>query len=393
LTSGKRGFFGGLLAGIAVAVLLLALVAPLQDLLPEAGTPTRAEEAREIIEDSYFRETEEEQLDDASIAGMVRDISKENEDKFSHYFDPETYERFKDASTGRFSGIGLNVLESKRGLEVARVFEDTPAEAAGIEVGDEIVAVEGKSIAGTSATAASSQIKGPEGTKVEITVRDGETGKERTIEVERAEVRIPAVESRMENVGDVKIGYARLSAFTPGAHGELREAIEKLVRQGAEALVLDLRGNGGGLLDEAVLVTSIFQKEGPIVTIEGRAREEQTLEADGTAIDPIPTVVLVDGNTASASEILAAALQQNDLATVIGERTFGKGVFQEVIELDAGGALDITVGEYLTSDGTSILGKGVVPDEKVVDEDLEQGGDAVLEAGLDQVLSELNGDG
>ena len=109
------------------------------------------------------------------------------------------------------------------------------------------------------------------------------------------------------------------------------------------------------------------------MTIEGRARDEQTLEADGTAIDPIPTAVLVDGNTASASEIVTAALQQNDLATVIGERTFGKGVFQEVIELDAGGALDITVGEYLTSDGSSILGKGVVPDEKVVDKDLERG--------------------
>lgn len=387
----KRAFAGGLAIGIAVAAAVFALVAPAQEVLPlpVVGEPSRVDEAREILEDSYFRETDAEKLDDASVAGMVRDISRANDDDFSFYFDPETYERFKASTSGRFSGIGLNVLESKRGLEIVRVIEGTPAERAGLEIGDEIVAVEGKSIAGTSATAASSQIKGPKGTQVEITVRDGETGKRRTLDVQRAEVMVPAVESRLERFDGAEIAYVRLEAFTPGAHGELRAEIEQLQRRGAEGLVLDLRGNGGGLLDEAVLVTSIFQDEGPIVTIEGRARAEQTLEADGNAIDPIPIAVLTDGNTASASEILAAALQQNDLATLIGTRTFGKGVFQEVIELEAGGALDITVGEYLTSDGTSILGKGVVPDEKVVDPDLEKGGDDVLDAGLAQVESEL----
>ncbi|MDQ3103600.1 MAG: S41 family peptidase [Actinomycetota bacterium] len=389
MSTAKKGFAAGLAAGLVIAVALLALVAPLQDLLPAAGTQSRSDQAREIIGDSYFRETDEEKLEDASVAGMVRKISRENEDKFSHYFDPAAYKRFRAASSGQFSGIGLNVTESKRGLRIARVFDGTPAQAAGLAVGDEIVAVEGKSIAGSSATAASSQIKGRKGTEVTITVVAGRSGKRRVLDVERAEVRIPAVESRMERRDGSEIAYVRLASFTPGAHGELRNAISKLRADGAEGLILDLRGNGGGLLDEAVLVTSLFQDSGPVVTIEGRARAEQTIEATGGAIDPIPTAVLVDGSTASASEILTAALQQNDLATVIGTRTFGKGVFQEVIELDAGGALDITVGEYLTSDGTSILGTGVVPDQRVEDGDLESGGDAVLDAGLRQVASEL----
>ena len=390
MSSGNKGFLGGLAAGAIVAVLLLALIGPLQDLLPEAGEQSRSEEAREIIESSYFEETEAEVLEDASIQGMVREITKKNDDRFSHYFDPATYRRFQASTSGQFSGIGLSVSEAKRGLRVSQVFEDTPAEKAGIRSGDIVVAVSGKSIAGISSTAAASRIKGPPGTEVAITVVDGETGRSRDLDVQRAEVKIPAVDSRIERSDGRKIGYVRLATFSRGAHGELRGAIESLLDDGAEGLVFDLRANGGGLLDEAVLTTSIFQDEGPVVTIEGRARPEQTLDATGGALaDPGPIAVLVDGDTASASEIVTAALQQNDLATVVGTRTFGKGVFQEVIELDGGGALDITVGEYLTSDGTSILGKGVVPDDRVVDKDLSDGDD-VLDAGLEQVGSQLD---
>lgn len=389
MSSGKRGFLGGILAGIAVAVALLALVGPLQDLLPEAGDLSRTDEARQVIEDSYFRETETDELENASITGMVKEISRANEDKFSHYFDPATYRRFQDSTSGKFSGIGLSVGEDKRGLLVIKVFEDTPAEAAGIEAGDLVVAVEGKSLAGVSSDAAASRIKGKPGTEVAITVLDGKTGEEEDLDVERAEVKIPAVDSKMERVDGDEIGYVSLAGFTTGAHGELRNAIDSLLRRGAEGIIFDLRGNGGGLLNEGVLTTSIFQEEGPVVTIEGRARDEQTLDATGGAIDDIgPVAVLVDGNTASASEIVTAALKENGLATVIGTRTYGKGVFQEVIPLDAGGALDITVGEYLTADGTSILGKGVVPDQRVVDKDPSDGDD-VLDAGLAEVASQL----
>jgi carboxyl-terminal processing protease len=389
LTTGHKAFLGGLLAGVALAVALLATIGPLADLLPTTGAgESRVDEARGIIEDSYFRATDPNKLENASIDGMVKAISKANDDKFSHYFDPGAYARFQASTSGRFSGIGLGVNEAKRGLRVSQVYDKSPAQKAGIEVGDLIVAVEGESIAGVSATESASRIKGPPGTKVRIAVVSGKTGKRREIDVERANVTIPAVVAKMKRRAGDKIGYVRLATFSSGAHAELRKAIEDLESRGAQGLVFDLRGNGGGLLEEAVLVTSIFQQDGPVVTIEGRARDKQTLDATGGAIDTGPMAVLVDGNTASSSEIVTAALKENHLATVIGTTTYGKGVFQEVIPLDAGGALDITVGEYLTADGTSILGKGVTPDLRVRDKDLSDG-DSVLDKGLARVAAEL----
>ena len=382
----------GLLAGAAIAVALLAYVGPIQDLLPDRGELSRAEEAQQIIEDSYFRPTDSEELQDASINGMIRRISEENDDRFSHYFDPKTFKQFNAATSGEFSGIGVTVTETNRGLRVAQVFEGAPAADASIDIDDEIVAVNGKSLKGVSSDAAAAQIKGPAGTTVELTVVDGESGKRRDVEVERAKVSVPAVTGRMEEVDGRKVAYVTLTGFTRGAHGELGAEIRELQDKGAEGLVFDLRGNGGGLVDEAVLVQSIFQEEGPVLTIEGRSRSEKTFDVTGEPIPDLgPIAVLVDGNTASASEIVTAALQQNDLATVVGTRTFGKGVFQEVIPLEAGGALDITVGEYLTADGTSILGTGVTPDIRVEDRDVSDG-DGVLDAGLRQVGSELAGD-
>jgi len=381
----------GLFVGAVVAVALLAFVGPLQDLLPDNGNLSRAEEAQQVIEDSYFKETDSDELQNASIDGMVRKISKANDDKFSHYFDPATFKQFEASTSGKFSGIGVTVTETKRGLRVAQVFDGAPAEDVGIGVDDEIVGVNGKSLKGVSSDAAAAQIKGPPGTSVELTVIDGQTGKRREVDVERANVKVPAVTGRMEKVDGRKVAYVALAGFTRGAHGELRSEIEKLDEKGAEGLIFDLRGNGGGLVDEAVLVQSIFQEEGPVVTIEGRARDKKTFDVTGDTLPDIgPIAVLVDGNTASASEIVSAALKENDLATIVGTRTYGKGVFQEVIPLDAGGALDITVGEYLTSDGTSILGKGVTPQIRVEDKDVSDGDD-VLDAGLKQVGSELQG--
>jgi carboxyl-terminal processing protease len=183
----------------------------------------------------------------------------------------------------------------------------------------------------------------------------------------RREVDTPQVTGHIETVDGRKVGYVRLAGFFPGAHGELRREVEKLYDQGAQGLILDLRGNGGGLLTEAVLVSSIFVPDGEIVSTHGRTQDTHTFDATGDALPRHPMVVLIDGDTASASEIVTAALEQAGIARVVGTTSFGKGTFQEVIPLDNGGALDLTVGEYLTRDGTSINGTGIAPQVKAKD--------------------------
>jgi carboxyl-terminal processing protease len=358
------GLIVGVLVGLWVGV-RVDRVEPLANLLGEE--PSLNEEALDVIEESYFRSVDPAQLEDASVRAMIQDLRRRYEDRFSHYFNARQLRRFEEATSGRFSGIGLSVLEVRRGLRVASVFEDTPAAEAGIEEGDVIVGVNGRSIADEPADAATARIKGPPGTEVELEVLKSGTEGVEEITLRRAEVRVPAVEGELRRADAEEVAYVRLAGFSAGAHGELRDELERLYARGAQGLVLDLRGNGGGLLNEAVLVASVFIEDGVIVTTEGRAQPRRDYMAVGGALDPQPTVVLIDRNTASAAEILAAALEERGLARLVGTRTFGKGTFQEVIELENGGAVDLTVGEYLTGDGSSLAGKGIEPEVRVRD--------------------------
>ena len=176
----------------------------------------------------------------------------------------------------------------------------------------------------------------------------------------RATISEPVVQSLSKTVHGIKLGIVALATFSPGAHGEVREGVDNELRKGARGLVLDLRANGGGLVEEARLIASIFVEKGTIVSTRGRTQPSETLTAAGGAISSsIPVVVLVDANTASAAEIVTAALQDHRRATVVGTHTFGKGVFQEEEPLSNGGALDITVGEYFTPNGRNLGGGGV----------------------------------
>jgi carboxyl-terminal processing protease len=365
LTPDQRRFGTGLVTGLIVAALIAVIVA----LVTDDAEDDPLVHAREVIDANYFHDPDRAKLDEAAIEGMVEQVKKRYRDKFSHYFTAEQLEEFNAATSGRFSGVGLTVTEVPRGLRVASVFPDTPAERSGLEAGDVIVAVDGKSIEGLSSEVSAARIKGPEGTEVTLRVVPADGSKPRDVTVERADVRVPAAEGtiRRDPDGD-KVAYVQFATFSEGAHGELRDEIERLYRLGAEGLVLDLRGNGGGLLNEAVLSASVFLEDGNVVSTRSRTQGDRDYPAAGDAIDPRPTVVLVNRDSASAAEILAAALQQNDLAEVVGTRTYGKGTFQELLDLPDGGALDLTIGEYLTADGTSILGEGVKPDVRVADD-------------------------
>jgi carboxyl-terminal processing protease len=365
------GLLAALLLMLAAGIWLgghpAKLPPPLRDVFVDEAAGLTAE-ASELIEGNYYRETPGDELTDSSLRGMVRGLRRRNRDRFSDYFSADQLARFNEEIEGRFSGVGLSVSGVKGGLRVVEVFERSPAEKAGIEVGETIVAVDGRRIAGLDVNRATALIKGPEGTGVTLGVRARKDGRVREAPLTRAEIAVPVVDSAMKNADGKKLAYVHLAAFSEGAHGALRQAVRRLQKRGAEGLVLDLRGNGGGLLEEAVLSASVFLPEGEtVVTTESRTQGDAEYEAKGGNLPRLPTVVLIDRGTASAAEILAAALHDDAGAKIVGTRSFGKGVFQQEIDLSNGGALKLTVGEYFTPDGTNLAGAGIQPDVKVSD--------------------------
>jgi carboxyl-terminal processing protease len=324
-------------------------------------------EATELIEDDYYRPVGKGELIDSSLQGMVRGLRRAHHDRFSEYFSPQALERFNEEIEGRFSGVGLGVTKAKDGLSVQSVFKGSPAERAGIDVGDTIVSVAGKPIAGLSAEAAAERIKGPEGTEVTVGVR-GPRGKARPVTLTREQISVPVVASRLKTVNGRKLGYLRMTSFTDGVHGAVAAQLRRLERRGAKGLVLDLRGNGGGLLGEAVLTASVFLPRGEtVVTTKSRSEGDAVYGTKGGNLPRLPLVVLIDRNTASAAEILTAALADDAGAKTVGSRSYGKGVFQQEVGLSNGGALKLTVGEYYTPNGVNLAGKGIHPDVKAPD--------------------------
>ena len=327
-------------------------------------------EAAEVIQDTYYRPVGDTELANSSLQGMVRELRKRHKDRFSDYFSPQALESFNQEIEGHFSGIGLSVTEVKRGLGVAKVFSGSPAAAAGIEAGDTIVSVEGESLAGVSSTEATARIKGPEGTDVTVGVLDAKTGKVREMTLTRAEVSLPNVSSETKTVDGHKVSYVRMLSFSEGVHADLAAAVEKVEDEGAEGIVVDLRGNPGGLLDEAVLSAGVFLPEDEVVvSTKSRTQGDSVHKTVGGNLPELPLVVLIDRNTASAAEILTAALADDGDAIVVGTRSYGKGVFQETKDLANGGALKLTVGEYFTPDGVNLArSKGIHPDVRVSDD-------------------------
>jgi carboxyl-terminal processing protease len=310
-------------------------------------------EAIDRVARDYYRPVSKSSLASSSIAGMIASLH----DPYSSYLAPKEFEAFDQPAS--FAGIGVVIDPKPAGLEVVRVFDSSPAQRAGLKAGELIVAVDGRSLRGLSSEASTALVKGPPGTDVRLTIKAPKAPR-RTVTVTRATISEPVVASAMRAVHGVKLGWVYLATFSEGSHGQLREAVDGLLKQGARGLVLDLRADGGGLVSEARLVASAFIGSGTIVTTRGRSQPAVTMTAAGGAIpSSVPLVVLVDHNTASASEIVTAALQDHHRATVVGAHTYGKGVFQELEPLPDGGAIKITVGEYFTPNGRNLGGGGV----------------------------------
>src|SRR3954468_6550127 len=367
------------------------LPGPLRDALVGDSDAQVVDNALDTVNGQYYRGVKRDALVDAALQGMVRSLH----DRFSNYFTAKQYREFQESTDAEFSGVGLSAREVPRGLLVDEVFDGSPAKRAGIRRGDVIVAANGRSLKGRSGDASRALIKGRPGTDVRLTFVS--SGKRTTKTVQRATVSVPVVASHLGRLPDRrKYAQVALAQFSTGAHGALRDAIDKRLKQGAKGIVLDLRGNGGGLVEEARLVASIFIPEGPIVSTRGRSQPNRTLMAAGGAISTkIPVVVLVDKLTASASEIVTGALQDRKRARVVGTNTFGKGVFQEVTTLPNGGALDITVGQYFTPKGRNLggggvkPGTGIKPDVRAVDDPHTRRRDEALDAAARALAAKL----
>jgi carboxyl-terminal processing protease len=342
------------------------------------------DEALDRVHETYYRDIPKRQLANESIRGIVTSLK----DRFSNYFDPQQYAKFQQQQSGEFAGIGVQVTKATDGLRIVEVYDDSPASRAKIEAGDLVVRVNGRALKGRTSDQSVALIQGRIGTDVKLGIRHKKT--ERDVTLTRATISVPVVASQIKTTGGRKLGVVRLAQFSSGAHAEVAQAVRKELKAGVKGIVFDLRDNPGGLVTEAQLVASAFLPDGKIVTTKGRAVPSRTLSATGDPVAPkTPLVVLVNRNSASAAEIVAGALQDRKRAPLVGTRTFGKGVFQEVIDLSNGGALDITAGQYFLPSGRNLGGKGtstgsgLTPDVSATDDPKTAKVDEALDKALD----------
>jgi len=355
------------LAGAAAVVLLLIgvwfgghpswLPSPLRsEFVSKTADERLVQTTLDLISKDYYRRVNTGKLLNNGLEAAVASL----DDPYSHYYPPALYRSFEYETNPQVAGIGVEVAAEPvhHGIEVEEVFQGSPAARAGIRQGDIITTVGSKSLAGKTVEAGSKLIRGKVGTDVRLTIsRNGNT---RSVTITRADVTVPVVSSKLVHYKGKALGYLQFTQFTEGSAEQLQVQVQKMLKAGAKGLILDLRDNPGGLLEQAVGVASLFIKSGVIVTTRGRSQPTTVYTALGDAVAPtIPMVVVVDRGTASSAEIVTGALKDHGRATVVGTRTYGKGVFQELMPLQSGGALDLTVGEYFTPNGHNLAAGGV----------------------------------
>ncbi len=329
------------------------------------------DEIYSIINAQYVEKVSKDKLVEGAITGMLGSLG----DDYTRHFKAKDFQHINEVTEGRFEGVGMTLEETEGTLTIVSVIENTPAAGAGLKANDKILEINGKSTKGVAIDTAVSQIKGKSGT--EVTVKISREGVEPfNVTMKRAEIRIPNIQSRME--GD--LGYIRLiHSFDSSAGEDVRAEMKKLKDQGARGIIVDLRGNPGGLLMSGVDVASAFIEKGIIVSIKERKGAERKYTAVGKADKDIPLVVLVNKGSASASEIVAGAIQDYERGPIIGDQTYGKGSVQSVLDLNDGSGLIITTAKYYTPKGRSISKVGVTPDIKIANPEAEGQPDLQLE--------------
>lgn len=370
----NRDRFGaGVLAGVTGAVVLFVAVLGIRNFftgtipgsdLGASGTSAKSVEKKLDVIDNLIEEyyLYEDDIDgDALVEGLYSGYTEALGDPYTEYYDEEETKALFESTSGEFTGIGVTMSQGTDGtITVTNIYKDSPADKAGLQVNDVLLEVDGKNIQGEDLNTVVSYVKGEKGTEVTLTVlRDGE-------EVEATAVRdtieVQTVEYRMM---DDQIGYISVSEFDDVTYDQFKTALDDLEGQKMQALVIDLRNNPGGNVETVTDMLKLLLPEGPIISIKDKNGNTEEMTCDGENEFTKPLAVLVNGYSASASEIFSGAVQDYGTGTIVGTTTYGKGVVQQLISLGDGTCLKVTIAEYYTPSGRSINGVGVTPDVEV----------------------------
>ena len=363
----QKRFWQGALCGALAVLLGLGLVSCAGSLPFLSKEEAVSQETKEklsgiqaLIQKEYIGEVDEDALQTGICQGYVGALG----DPYSAYYDEEQTSALMETTQGEYGGIGVVLTQNlDTGITTASsVYEDSPAMKAGMKDGDIIYQVEGRDVSGMDLEEISGNIKGEKGTTVEITVLRGEDREEVTLTITRDTIQAETVKTRML---EDEIGYLAISEFDSVTLEQYREGLAELTAQGMEGLIVDLRGNPGGNLDTVCEILDLMLPEGLIVYTEDKDGNRQEFTSDEAQEVQVPLAVLVDGNSASASEIYAGAIQDYGIGQIVGTKTYGKGVVQTIYDLKDGTSLKLTVAEYFTPNGRNIDGEGITPDVEV----------------------------
>lgn len=336
--------------------------------------------ALQVVKSRYVEEVPMETLMTGAVKGMIGSLG----DPHSIYMDAKMFKEFMIETEGSFGGVGIVLGVKDKVLTVVSPIEGTPGDKAGIKSGDQIVKIEGKDTKDMALDEAVNQIRGPEGTSVTLTIKRNQDLKDYTLT--RSNIQIKTVSGKM--LPD-NIGYIRISMFNENTGADFSRKYQELEKEGMKALVLDLRDNPGGLLEESVKVAGKLVPKGPVVSVVTRDGHRETHSSKLEAVK-YPLAVLVNGGSASASEIVAGAVQDTEVGTLVGTKTYGKGSVQTILRLDSGTAMKLTIAKYLTPKDRSINGVGIEPDIKVEAPDIKESGkDIQLDKAVEIVKSKI----
>ena len=364
----KKGLLTGLIISLVVFAIFIVGIFIFIYRSSEVLTPTvksKIEYLTNIIDTTYYEDVNVDDLREGLYTGLVEGLG----DNYSKYYSPKEAERYNSSITGEFSGLGAALTKESDGtVKVVKVYSGSSAEAIGLKVGDIIISADDYVASSMELSDFTTHMRGKEGTTFELTYKSGDTEKKAT--VTRAKVEVTSVDYKMID-GD--IGYIEISEFNKKTYDEYMAAINDLKSQGAKGIIFDLRFNGGGIVDAATNILDEILPKCNIVTLKQKNKADVVYNSDDAKVLDMPIAVLVSGRTASAAEIFAGAIRDNHYGTLIGYKTYGKGVIQKSATLKDGSVVSITSGKYYTPSGEDINEKGITPD---IELDFEYMGDA-----------------